>query len=99
MALKIREINYTNDLQQLVQLHNDNYREHRKPDDYNWAYTGFQADNSVLTVAEDEGEIVGSQGMIPIYLNVGGQVYLTGKSENSLMDGKYPLPDSGLTSK
>lgn len=81
-----REVNYKTDLDKLTLLHNKNYGENRKPDSYMWAYASLYPDESVLVVVDDKGEIVGSQGMIPIFLNVNGHVYLTGKSENSLMN-------------
>jgi hypothetical protein len=40
-------------------------------------------------VAKDDGRIIGTQGMIPIYLNLRGTKHLTGKSENSLLEKSY----------
>jgi len=43
----------------------------------------------VFTVIKDNSKIVGTQGMIPIFLNINEKKHLSGKSENSLLDRNY----------
>jgi hypothetical protein len=40
-------------------------------------------------VIKDKGQVVGTQGMIPIYINIHGKKYFSGKSESSLLDHRY----------
>ena len=72
-----------------VAFHNAYYHDSRKPESWMWEYASFEKDKSVFVVARDEGRIVATQGMLPIYLNVGGERVLTGKSESTLLLPEY----------
>ena len=85
---KIREIR-TADINEVISFHNDSTGDKRTPEHWIWEYKSNYPDLSVFTVVEDEGCIGGTQGMIPIYINVKGKRYLSGKSENSLLNPKY----------
>lgn len=65
------------------------HQESRSSKDWLWEYRGSYPNSSVFVIAKDNGRIIGTQGMIPISLNVRGKRYLTGKSENSLLDKRY----------
>lgn len=89
--LKIRQTEKDNlsEIEQMINLHNANYKDNRTVDNWLWEYTFNYPDSFVFSVVEDRGKIVGTQGMIPIYLNIKGKSYLTGKSESTLLDKKY----------
>jgi hypothetical protein len=70
-------------------LHNEVYNETRTHGDWIWEYKTCYPSLSVFTIVKDKGRIVGTQGMLPIYLNVGGKRHLTGKSESSLLEKTY----------
>jgi len=70
-------------------LHNAVYNEARTRRDWVWEYATHLPSLSVFTVAKHRNRIVGTQGMLPIYLNIRGQRHLTGKSESSLMERDY----------
>ena len=63
--------------------------DNRTVEEWIWEYKGNYPDLYVYTIAKDSGRIVGTQGMIPIYLNVRGKRCLSGKSENSLLHPAY----------
>ena len=46
-------------------------------------------DSSVFVVIKDQGRVVGTQGMIPIFVNIKDKKRLSGKSESSLLDSAY----------
>jgi hypothetical protein len=77
------------DIESLVSLHNKVHRGSRIPSDFCWEYLESYPDLYVFSVAQVSGNIVGLQGMIPIYLVIEGDNILTGKSESSLLDAKY----------
>ncbi|MBN2239274.1 MAG: GNAT family N-acetyltransferase [Dehalococcoidales bacterium] len=54
-----------------------------------WEYKGWYPDLYEYVLAEDNGTIVGVQGMIPINLTVAGECRITAKSEDSLVDPGY----------
>jgi len=70
-------------------LHNETYSGARTPSDWIWEYKCCFPSLSVFTVVRDRGRIVGTQGMLPIYLSIGGKKHLTGKSENTLLEKSY----------
>lgn len=84
--LEIAEIGQHNDV---FSLHNAFYGEARTWKDWVWEYKSLYAALSVFTAVKDKGQIIGTQGMIPIYVNIGGKRYLTGKSENSLLSQSH----------
>lgn len=78
------------DINKVLSLHNEFYKEQRTPEQWHWEYASNYPDYFVFVVSEYEGRVVGTQGMIPIYLNINQKLYLSGKSENSLVDKNYP---------
>lgn len=73
----------------LVSLHNKAYGDCRTPGQWRWEYMGHYPELSVFGIIDDSGRVVGSQGMMPIYLNIGGKAHLSGKSESSLLNPDY----------
>ena len=88
MHLQIKQIK-DSDINKVISLHNTNYGDKRTPKQWIWEYKGNYPDLFVFTIIEDNDRVVGTQGMIPIYLNIKGKTYLSGKSESSLLDSKY----------
>jgi len=90
MKGKILMRNFTEeDIAEINKLYEKNYRIQRSPKVWNWEYGMFVADKAILAVAIDNEKIIGTQGMIPTYINIGGKVVLSGKSESSLLDPNY----------
>lgn len=89
--IKIRDINRSNaaEVKAAVSFHNAAYGTKRTSEQWFWEYEGNAPSRSVFTIIEDEDGIGGTQGMIPIYLNINGQKYLSGKSENTLLSPKH----------
>ena len=79
----------SSDINEVVSFYNTLEGDNRTTEQWVWEYKGSYHDLFVFTVAEDDGRIVGTQGMIPIYLNIKGERYLSGKSENSLLNPAY----------
>ncbi len=88
--MEIREINDA-EIEEALSLHNEHYGEARTTQQWLWEYRGNVRDRFVFRVAKNDGHIVGTQGMIPIYLNIKGKRYLTGKSENTFIDQKRKI--------
>ena len=89
--LQMREIRSSDisDINEVVSFHNAAHGDSRIAAQWTWEYLGNYPDLSVFAVIEDDGVIVGTNGRIPIYLNIKGKRYLSGKSENSLLHPKY----------
>jgi hypothetical protein len=68
------------------ELHNSMLGDDRSASDWLWEYKGVYPQSSVFVIGRLGSKILGTQGMIPIYLNIEGERFLTGKSENSLVD-------------
>ncbi|MCJ7631272.1 GNAT family N-acetyltransferase [Candidatus Bathyarchaeota archaeon] len=88
MRLRISEIEDF-EVDEAVSLHNTEYRTERTSKQWLWEYRGNYPEFSVFAVIKDDKRIIGTQGMIPIYLNGDGRKLLTGKSENTLLDREY----------
>ncbi len=88
--LEMKEINSL-DIRETVQFHNRIYNDNRTSEQWNWEYRGNYPNTFVFTIVKDKNtkRIVGTQGMIPIYLNIKGKRYFSGKSENSLLDSNF----------
>jgi len=76
-------------LKKIIDLHNINLKDDRKVSDWKWEYKDNYPNSSVFKIIIDNEDVIGTQGMIPIYLNVNGETILSGKSENSLINKKY----------
>lgn len=79
----------SSDIAKVVFFHNTIGGSNRTTEQWIWEYKSNYLDLFVFTVAEDDNRIVGTQGMIPIYLNIKGKRCLSGKSESSLLDPAY----------
>lgn len=88
MPIQIKEIE-DSEIEEVVSLHNLSYGDKRTPKQWMWEYKGSYPHLFVFTIIKDNDKVVGTQGMIPIYLNIRGETHLSGKSENSLLDAKY----------
>jgi GNAT superfamily N-acetyltransferase len=86
--VKIREV-AESDTEKAFSLHNETFHVSRSPKDWLWEYKANHPECSVFLIAEAEGRIIGTQGMIPIPLNIRGKKGLTGKSENAFVDRSY----------
>ena len=83
--MRIKEIKKA-DVGEAVKLHNSTYNDKRTAEQWIWEYGSQYPELSVFTIVKnDDGKIVGTQGMIPIYININGAVVLSGKSESSLL--------------
>jgi len=77
------------DVNAVISLQNHYYSPKRTSKQWIWEYKSNYPDLFVFTIIKHANRVVGTQGMIPIYINIKGRVYLSGKSENSLLDLKY----------
>ena len=84
----IREIEES-DTERVFSLHNELLHDSRSPTDWRWEYRTYHPESSVFLLAETDGRIIGTQGMIPIPLNIRGKRVLTAKGENVLVDRSY----------
>jgi len=83
--MKIKEIEMA-EVGEAVKLHNSTYNDKRTLKQWIWEYGSNYPELSVFTVVKNQdGKIVGTQGMIPVYININGDVFLSGKSESSLL--------------
>jgi hypothetical protein len=88
LRIQFEELKST-EIDQVLDMHNAHYSDKRTVKQFNWEYKSNLSDNFVFTVVKKGNVIVGTQGMIPILVNVGGVSYLSGKSENSYLDSGY----------
>jgi len=88
--IEMREVKKS-DIKEIVFLHNNAYNEQGTPEHWIWEYKGIYPDEFVFTIIRDKAKnrLVGTQGMIPVYLNIKGKRYFTGKTESDLLDLKY----------
>ena len=77
------------DAGEMTQFHNRHHRDNREPSFWLWEYVAHLPGKSVFLAARERDRVVGTQGMIPINLRVGGEVVLTGKSEHSLIEPAF----------
>ncbi len=89
--IKNRAINGSNisEIRKIVNLHNSIYGDNRTINDWIWEYNRLYSTLFVFIVIQDKDRIIGSQGMLPIYLIIKGNKNLSGKSESSLLDPTY----------
>lgn len=74
---------------EFVNFHNSFYGTKRKPDHWIWQYKHYEPDKAVFTIARDKGKLIGTQAMMPVYMKIGEECILTGKSENTLLLPEY----------
>ncbi len=77
------------DAEIVIGFHNKIHNDNRELEQWKWEYETTHPNNYVFSIMLDGDRIIGSQGMIPIYLNIKNQKILTGKSENSILDPEY----------
>ena len=88
MPIQMKEVEDT-EINEVVSFHNFSYGDKRTPKKWIWEYKGNYPNLFVFTIIKDNDKVVGTQGMIPIYLNIGEEIHLSAKSESSLLDPKY----------
>lgn len=79
----------SDDAAAMVNFHNAYYGTERKPEHWLWEYKTYKPDKSVFAFARDHERIIATQAIIPVYLEVGAELVLSGKSENSLLLPPY----------
>jgi len=85
---KIRTIKDT-DFASIVTFHNLHFCQNRTIDNFKWEYIDYSNNKFVFSVVEENDQIIATQGMIPINININGINYLTGKTENSLVKRRH----------
>lgn len=89
--LEIRMIQ-DSEINEVVDFYNSCFHTNRESKHWLWEYRGLLPKSEVFVVVRDLSEnnkLVGLQGMIPIFLNINGTKYLTGKSESALLHENY----------
>lgn len=80
----------TSDYPKINEFHNRNDKPNRTLQDFNWEFHEGPFGESIYVIAEDKGEIVGTNCVIPIDLiHSSGNVIKSGKSEDTLVDLRY----------
>ena len=74
---------------EIVEFHNRYYHDSRGHEHWLWAYASSPDRLNVFVIAKNGVKIIGTLGMIPVHLNVAGDIKLTGKAENGLVDSAY----------
>jgi GNAT superfamily N-acetyltransferase len=77
------------ELEDASNFHQRYYDDKRPLKVWLWEYQSIYPDKSVLVGIKNESELIATQGMVPIYLNINGKRCLSGKSESTLVDKKY----------
>jgi hypothetical protein len=73
----------------LVSFHNSYHRTNKQPEYWVWEYFKYAPDQSVFFVVEKDGQILATDGAIPIFMDVAGESVLAAKGENSLCLKQY----------
>lgn len=74
---------------QINLLHNKEYGTNRGIEEWRWEFRDGPYGESILAVAEHNGEIVGTQAQLPILLSYGGQEILSAKTEATHLKKGY----------
>jgi len=85
--LDIRQIN-ASEYEKAFSLHTKMGDKNRDKDLWEWEYRGVEPDRFVFVIGKKKKDIVGTQGMVPVYINIAGKKHFSGKSESSLVDPK-----------
>ena len=92
----IREIDKSDldTIAKIVALHNKfrppfDEKNFRTNDSLLWECNGFDRDLAVYGIIEEEGNVIGTLGLIPVYVNVRGKKLLTGKRIMGLLHPDY----------
>ena len=80
------------DIEDILKFYNVNFHDNRELKHWSWEYRELLPGSEVFVVVRDRSknnELVGIQGMIPLFLNINGDKCLTGKSETALLHENY----------
>jgi GNAT superfamily N-acetyltransferase len=88
MELEIREA-AASDIDEIVSFHNAALGDSQKPEHWTWEFGESYPDSSVFTIIRAQGQVVATQGMIPVYIYARGKRLLSGKSESTLVHPAY----------
>ena len=72
-----------------VGLWNAHLGTQKSPEQWLWQYAVYEPSKAVFTTLEQDGGLLGTQGMMPFYLKAGTDMVLTAKSENSLIRPEF----------
>lgn len=67
-------------------FHNRAYDVHRTLEEWTWEFRGPKGEDPLFALAMAGGKVLGTQAVIPIEMLDRGEVFLTGKSEDTLVD-------------
>jgi GNAT superfamily N-acetyltransferase len=70
-------------------LHNSVYSANRTLSVWEWEFKENPLGRTIFVITEDNGEIKGSQSLIPAYLNIRGEKIYSAKSEATLLHPDY----------
>ena len=76
-------------ISQITEFHNQLYGDEKSVKDWEWQYSLYEPLHAIFTVLKNEDVIVATQAMMPIYIKIGFQTLLTGKSEDTLLHPEY----------
>lgn len=79
-----------NDYENINNFHNRIYQKNRTMDQFLWEFHDCPFGKSIYVIATDGDKVVGTNCVIPIVVtNATGELILTGKSEDTLVDPAY----------
>jgi len=79
----------TEKAKEFVNFHNSYFGAERSVENWLWQYTAYRSDKAIFTGLRNGDTLIGTQGMMPILMNAGGEITLSGKSENTLLLPAY----------
>jgi len=78
------------DYENINRFHNRIYQKNRTINQFLWEFHNGPFGKSIYVIANDNDKVVGTNCVIPIMLsNAKGEMFLTGKSEDTLVDPDY----------
>lgn len=76
-------------IDEILEFYNEGFGVHRTPAEWMWQFGTFRPELTVFTVARNEGRMIATQAMMPIWLRVAGNRVLTGKAESTLLHPEF----------
>jgi hypothetical protein len=73
----------------LVSFHNSYHRTNKQPEYWVWEYCKYAPDQSLFFMVEKDGQILATDGEIPVFMDMGGKAVSAVKGENSLCLKQY----------
>jgi len=72
-------------------FYNEGHRKRRTPAQWEWEFVSrdFPRQSLLYAVAEDQGQVIGTQALIPVRMVDGNGVFWTAKSEETLVNPAY----------